>query len=139
MPRNSRSNREHGLSLDQVVEVRILERTQGNRSGFRLFARFGHELGMKTGHRRQHGFRCGHRRQTGPAAQSRHSRHRRRPRFAERSSDHQHMTKAALVGIARTWSKQWCDFLRGNELEMKRRSDRLVRRADRRYDDGPVG
>ena len=93
---------------------------------------------MKTSHRRKHRLRCCDRGQASPHPQRRHSRHRRGSRLSKRTTHHEHVSEAALVGVARTRPNERRNVAWSDQVQLQRRSDCFVWRADRRDDGGSV-
>jgi hypothetical protein len=98
--RNTGTDRNHSPSFRQLRDS--MQRFGRDGSRIRLRQRFGHQLGMKTRNGRQCGLRRGHGRESGPGSEHGHPRHRRRSRFPQRASNHQHAPVTTFVRYRRS-------------------------------------
>ena len=98
--RNSRTNRQHTLAFHERREQSGIERTASDGPGLCFFQPFGHEFRMKSSDSRHNRF-CGcHGGKPSACSQCREPCHRCGTRLAQRSTDHEHVSVAALVGFS---------------------------------------
>ena len=81
--------------------VQSFTRVRSNRPIARFGERLGHQLGMESCNRGQRGLRRRYSCQPGSGSQRRHPGHRNRPRLADRTSDHEHVTVIPFVRLRR--------------------------------------
>src|SRR5207247_5079954 len=85
---------------------------------------------MKASDGGQNGFCCCYRRQSCANAESGYASHCGGSGFPHRTAEDEHMPEAPLVCVRNAWRDEGSDVFRGDYVQPKRGSNRLVRGTD---------
>ena len=140
MARNARADRQHRLPFYQSVQTSLFQGDQRNAACFRFLERLGHELGMKAADRRKYRLRL-----LPPWTDPRPRAERpcrpwlRLPLCRSNRPAPARGRNFLCSTLAGRGPDQRRDFARRNQVELQRRDDGFVRRADGRNYGRPGG